>query len=150
MTAASVPRGIERIGSLRSPDIFTPAMMPVTAGKKTAKTAQNPTNSTVSKLAASDGSGTTSWPKNRAIKEAAIAAIMKYCALMATSAEVSASAVTKTVVINATGTSGTVGYTRRILSAKPMVYSATDSAWAKYSGMPTAPPVSMPSERLIM
>ena len=35
-----VPRGIERAGSRRSPDMLTPAMMPVTAGKKTAKTAQ--------------------------------------------------------------------------------------------------------------
>ncbi len=38
--AAKVPLGMERLGSLRSPDMLTPAMMPVTAGKKRAKTAK--------------------------------------------------------------------------------------------------------------
>ena len=41
-TAANVTRGIERLGSARSPEKFTPAMIPATAGKNTAKTVQNP------------------------------------------------------------------------------------------------------------
>ena len=36
--AARVPRGIERPGSLRSPERPTPAAMPVKAGKTMAKT----------------------------------------------------------------------------------------------------------------
>jgi len=41
-TARIVPRGIDFRGSLRSPLIPIPAVNPVTAGKKTAKTYQNP------------------------------------------------------------------------------------------------------------
>ena len=44
--AASVPRGIERAGSFRSPDMLAPAMIPVTAGKNSAKavTADHPSS----------------------------------------------------------------------------------------------------------
>ena len=42
MTARMVPLGMERRESLRSPDMHTPAVKPVTAGKKTAKTSQKP------------------------------------------------------------------------------------------------------------
>ena len=38
--AAIVPTGMLRRGSLRSPDMLAPAMMPVEAGKNTAKTTQ--------------------------------------------------------------------------------------------------------------
>ena len=34
--AQSVPRGIDRAGSLSSPDMFAPAMIPVAAGKNRA------------------------------------------------------------------------------------------------------------------
>ena len=36
-----VPTAMLRRGSFKSPDMFAPAMMPVAAGKKTAKTIQN-------------------------------------------------------------------------------------------------------------
>ena len=42
MTASRVPRGIDLRGSWRSPDMPMPAVKPVTAGKKTAKTYQKP------------------------------------------------------------------------------------------------------------
>ena len=38
--AASVPSGMLLRGSASSPDMLAPAMMPVAAGKKTAKTSQ--------------------------------------------------------------------------------------------------------------
>jgi len=38
--AAIVPRGMLRRGSFSSPDMLAPAMIPVAAGKKTAKTTQ--------------------------------------------------------------------------------------------------------------
>ena len=41
-TAANVPRGRLRPASFRSPDMLTPWVNPVTAGKKMAKTVQNP------------------------------------------------------------------------------------------------------------
>ena len=45
-TARKVPRGRLRAGFFRSPDMLTPCVKPVTAGKKIAKTTQNPGPST--------------------------------------------------------------------------------------------------------
>ena len=39
--AAIVPAGIDFAGSRNSPDMFAPAMMPVTAGKNNANIVQN-------------------------------------------------------------------------------------------------------------
>ncbi len=38
--ASSVPRGMARLGFFNSPDMFAPAIIPVAAGKNTAKTVQ--------------------------------------------------------------------------------------------------------------
>ena len=43
--AERVPCGIALRGFCKSPDRFAPAIMPVTAGKKTAKTSQKPASS---------------------------------------------------------------------------------------------------------
>ena len=74
--AAKVPRMILRRGVRNSPDMLTPARMPVTAGKKMAKVSQNPlwayaprqTGSTTSR----DG------PVKKLTNEATMAANTKY------------------------------------------------------------------------
>ena len=89
-------------GSFKSPDILTPAIIPVTAGKNTANTVQ--------KGKAVSGGEESIWgstpgrepPKTNDSSEIAIAAIIKYCALIARLAEVSAKIPTKTVTIKAT------------------------------------------------
>ena len=83
--AESVPSGIEREGFLRSPDIPRPERMPVTAGKKTAKTGQKPSDALTC-------DGEEEMPvKLEPIKneksENAIAPIMKYWLLRAISAD---------------------------------------------------------------
>ena len=79
-----------------------------------------------------------------------MAAMMKYWALMAVRADVIAKAATARVVTNPTAFSFRNGKTAAMLSAKPTVYRATDSPWARKSGIPMAPPASMPRDRLIM
>ncbi len=37
-----------------------------------------------------------------------------------------------------------------ILSEKPIIYKATENACAKYNGIPTAPPISIPNDLLII
>ena len=128
--------------------MLTPAMIPVTAGKKTANTSQNGTTSKPP-----GGAGTASAvpvPRKNDTSDSTIAAMITYCALMAVRAEISAKPVTRTVVTSASGRIGISGATALTLSANPSVYSATDNAWARYSGMPIAPPISEPSDRLTM
>ena len=85
-TAASVPRGMDVPGSFRSPDIPTPERMPVTAGKNTANTGQNPKGAgTRSGGGAANPVGAP--PRKNATSENAIAAMMKYWLLSATFAE---------------------------------------------------------------
>ena len=78
-------------------------MMPVTAGKKTANTAQNPTRTDGSMPAArasstTEGSGgPTDAPTASEISESAIAPMITYCARIAARADMSASPATSTV-----------------------------------------------------
>ena len=119
--AAKVPRGIARVGSSRSPDMFTPAMMPVTAGKKTAKTVQKGTGVWLASNAISAGVASTGFPKRRERRERVMAPMTKYWARMATRAEVRARAATKTVVTTPTTFTFREGNTPTMLSANPTV-----------------------------
>ncbi len=126
-------------GSLRSPDILIPAIIPVTAGKNTAKTTQNPSEwrsaaPHISMLVSSMG-----LPNIKDNNDSAIPIMIKYWALMATWAETIARMAIPAVVIKPTILKSRDGKTLVILSAKPTVYSATESAWARKRGIPIAP-----------
>src|SRR5688572_21859026 len=84
MMAKMDPKGIDRFGSFKSPDIDTPASKPVTAGK-------NIPNNTIKGIRLCDVVSTL-WlmdgeysccPKITEISESAIAAMIKYCVLIA-------------------------------------------------------------------
>ena len=80
--AAMVPMGIDDLGSSRSPDICTPAVKPVTAGKKMPK-------STISDAPFGSGASTgpalltPGSPKKIEASESRMAARIKYCILIA-------------------------------------------------------------------
>ena len=79
-----VPMGMERLGFFRSPDMPTPERIPVTAGKKTAKTVQK--SSAGGTLAGTDiPCGVP--PAKKETRESTIAPMMKNCALSAALAE---------------------------------------------------------------
>ena len=130
--------------------MLTPAMIPVTAGKNTANTTQKFSRGTSARGTVTISGGPTELPRKNEMSDTPIAPMMKYWARMAARADFRASAATSTVVRSPTSRSSTCGNTFFTDSAKPIVYRATDRACAKNSGMPTAPPVSIPSERLIM
>lgn len=107
-------------GSRRSPDMLTPAMMPVTAGKKIANTVQKPVvGSAPAQISTSVFS--MGLPKISEIRETAMAAMMKYWARIAARADTMARTATATVVIKAVTFRSSVGKTPVRLSAKPMV-----------------------------
>lgn len=72
---------------------MTPATIPVTAGKKTAKTCQKPTLSN-----GGDPASSAAPPRKNETRERPIAAMMKYCARIAIRAEAMATAATPMVV----------------------------------------------------
>ncbi len=106
-------------------------MIPVTAGKNTANTGQNPSDEgpgTLNPCTSASGMGA---PKRSETSDSPMAAMMKYWARIATRADVSASTVTRTVVTIPTTFSFRTGNTLTTLSANPTVYSATESACAR-------------------
>ncbi len=110
-----------RAGFFRSPDMLTPAMMPVTAGKKTANTGQKP-GEPGSAARKSVGAGSSSGPPNRSeTSDSPIAAMITYWARIAARAERSASAATAAVVRSPTSFSFRTGKVLTRLSANPTV-----------------------------
>ena len=84
-----MPRGIDFAGSFRSPDIPSPERIPVTAGKNTANTGQNPSGAgTDSGGGAANPSGAP--PRKNDTSDRHIAAMITYCVLSAMSAETDA------------------------------------------------------------
>ncbi len=84
-TAAIVPSGSERPGFLRLPERAIPASMPVTAGKKTAKTTQNDSFSGTMATGAKPSAGAD--PAKNEINDSAIAAMIRNWVLSARSAD---------------------------------------------------------------
>ncbi len=71
-----VPIGMDLLGSLRSPDMLAPAIIPVTAGKNIAKTFQNPASSKFPiKIVCSTGS---EGERKNEISETSIMTIIRY------------------------------------------------------------------------
>ena len=85
-TAAIVPRGIDRAGFFRSPDIPTPERIPVTAGKNTANTGHSPSEGGTS-AGATGASEAGGDPIKNETSEKAIAPMMKYWDFKAISAD---------------------------------------------------------------
>ena len=119
--AAMVPTGIARLGSFRSPDMFTPAMIPVTAGKNTANTVQNDSDRAADALNISISVASSGFPKTREISEMAMAVMITYWARTATCADFSASSATRIVTTMATACWSMAGNVRFTLSANPTV-----------------------------
>ncbi len=96
-------------------------MIPVTAGKNTANTRQNPSDvgpGTLNPCTSASGSGE---PKTSETSDSPMAAMMKYWARIATCADFSARTVTRTVVTIPTIFSSRAGNTLTTLSANPTV-----------------------------
>ncbi len=94
-------------------------MIPVTAGKNTANTAQNGSRSKPPGGAGTAGAVVV--PRKNDTSDSTIAAMITYCALIAVRAETRASTVITTVVASASGRAGTPGATTFTLSANPSV-----------------------------
>ncbi|MEM6789927.1 MAG: hypothetical protein AAF715_20575 [Myxococcota bacterium] len=120
--AQSVPRGIERRASLRSPLMPTPAMIPVTAGKNTAKTrakgSPSVTHQSIWRAASAKGTSGSQPPKNET-RDAAIATMTTYCTLIARSALLSETAVSTNSTAEDTAVVGTLGNSMLSDSVKP-------------------------------
>ena len=119
--AARVPTGMEREGSLRSPDMLTPAIIPVTAGKNRAKTDQKGAGSVRADPHISISEDSRGLPKKKETSEKTIAAMMKYWVRTAKLADLTATTVTRMVVPRAIAVALRVGKAVTTLSAKPMV-----------------------------
>ena len=119
--AESVPTGMARLGSSRSPDMLTPAMIPVTAGKKTANTTQNPSERAADAPNISISVASSGFPKTRETSETTMAVMITYWALIATAADFSARSATRTVTTSATVCWSSAGNVRFTLSANPTV-----------------------------
>ncbi len=83
--AIIVPRGMDFLGLRKSPDMATPAVKPVTAGKKTANNASKGKLFSADKVKAASGlyAGLKINPSTIDTIERKIAANMKNCVLMA-------------------------------------------------------------------
>ncbi len=92
----------------------------MTAGKKTAKTAQNPGESGAPRQS-STRVPSSPLPASSDTSESTIAAITTYWSLMAASAERSATAATSSVAATATQRCDSPGNVSARLSAKPIV-----------------------------
>ncbi len=119
MTAHKVPRGMARRGSARSPERLSPAIIPVTAGKKMAKTVQKP-------LASKGRGGLLAVmvspkiaPRNSAMSDRTIKAMMGSWLRKAVPAPRKARAATRMMMRKALGINGAAGQIRRSTSAKP-------------------------------
>ena len=147
-----VPTGIDFLGSFKSPDMATPAVKPVTAGKKTPKIMAKLGAS--SRLTAEKSNPFPSeLPKKTDINESAIAARMRYWIFIAklvliyaivtikSSAIVPAMRKWFMVISSICSQSWT---TIKTLSAKPIRYSEILRAVAKYRVNPMAPPIGKP------
>ena len=149
--ASVVPQGIDFLGSFRSPDIATPAVKPVTAGKKMPNKVEKLTplgdTSEKSKPFPSE------VPKNMEINERAMAPKMKYCVLMAILVLIKA-----IVTIRSKASDPTIRRwlmvissipngpfkTNNALSLKPIKYREILMAVATKIVRPIAPPIGNP------
>src|SRR5680860_278847 len=120
--AEKVPRGMDFEGFFRSPDIFIPDIIPVTAGKNTAKTTQKSSELRSAAPHISMVVSSMGPPKNRDSKDSTIPNMMKYWARIATLADMVAKVATPTVVTRPTVIKSREGNTLVTLSAKPTVY----------------------------
>src|SRR5699024_12857271 len=107
---------------------FTPTIIPEATAKHTTNAAQKPVDSEPTATHISILDCSTGLPKYSESNDNTIPNIIKYCARIAAFAETSASTATATVVIIPTNFIFSIGKAPTTLSAKPMVYKATERA----------------------
>jgi hypothetical protein len=101
--------------------MFTPAIMPVTAGKKTAKTVQKSSDFDSGTPHNSMELSSSGFPNTRDKRDMAMAAMTKYCDRTAIFADIKARIPIIVVIISPTTVSLRLEKTILILSAKPIV-----------------------------
>ena len=133
--AVNVPSGMALRGSLRSPDIFTPAIIPVTAGKNIANTIKglkSPVQAGCRFICRVSGLAFCRAPMTNEITDIIKIARIPNCILMVQPAPTKTIMKTITLVMSATAWNDNVilGNAEKMASVKPTTYKLTAIACA--------------------